>query len=163
MAVAFEIPGKTQIFFNGTLLGQTDADDVPEWEEIINERVINTNGSGPFLPAGVIGLGRFGLIRANLIQVDLVQLELMQRAQGASAVGQIGSLGVLKSFFTIDIRGIIVGSKKYAFPTVRLVESPRKSQIGNMEQKFGFVWQAIPDPAALQTATTPIYTPSLVV
>ena len=163
MAVQFEIPGKTQIFFNGSLLGQTDADDVPEWEEVVNERVINTNGSGPNLPAGVIELGRFVLIRANLVEIDFTQMELMQRAQGAAAVGQIGTLGALKSFFTLEVRGIIVGSKKYLFATVRLIESPRKSQIGNMEQKFSFVWQAIPDPAALQTATTPIYTPSLVV
>lgn len=163
MAVKFEITGKTQIFFNGVVLGQTDADDVPEWEEIVHERPIHTNGSGPNILAGVIELGRSVLIRANLIEIDFTQMELMLRAQGASGVGQIGALGALKAFFTIDIKGIIAGSKKYFFPTVHVIESPGKRQIGNMEQKFNFVWQAMPDPTALQVPTTPIYTPSLVV
>lgn len=163
MAKKFDIKGFSQLKTGATVIGQSDADDLPEWEETIFERLIHTNESGPELPAKVISLGRAALIRVNLIDFDLTQIDLLRKATGATLPGQLGDLGADVPTFPLKLEGKIVGSTIYTFPTCRLIESLGDRQWGLMENKLFFVFASFPDPTTLSTPTTPYWTQSVVV
>lgn len=139
-------------------LGESDANDLPEWEEVVHERPIYTSGSGPNLPAKIISLGRSGILRANLINFDQTLLDAIQTCTGASAVGQLGSLGADVVLFSFAISGSISGSRIYTFPTCRFIDRISDIGWGMQENKKRLMLQAIPHPNALGSATTPLYT-----
>ena len=67
-------------------------------------------------------------------------------------------MGAAIGLISIQILGEISGSKHYTFPKCRFIDAIRFEQWGQIESKLGLVIAAVPDPTALQTATTPLYT-----
>lgn len=171
MAQAFEIKGTTTILTDAVAgdqstfvaLGITDHDDTPENETNNHEHVINTNESGPDMPGKILNLGKTAIIRAVLVRYDTTELAaLTECTDNVAAEGQIGILGADKKTFALQIQGVISGSRKYEFPFCRLAEPYRELDWGNKESRVALVIAAYPDPDALSTATTPLYTVSTV-
>lgn len=164
MASVFEIKGFTQLFTGSTVIGQSDADDLPEWEEQVFERVIHTNESGPEMFAKGISHGRAAIVRVNLIKFDKTQVDILRKAPGATLAGQLGNLGADVPTFALKLESKIVGSDIYTFPTCRMLggEVIGDRQWGLMENKLFFVFASFPDPALLSTATTPYWIKTVV-
>ncbi len=164
MATALEIKGPTRLDTGGVDLGQTDATDVPSWDEMVFQHPIFTNASGPNMPVRILNMGRMGIVTANLIDFDIAALEALLKAPGATLAGQLGKLGASYAvspgvgLFPIAIKGSVSGSRTYSFATCFITDAIRDLQWGIMENKKALTFHAIPDPTALATATTPIWT-----
>lgn len=169
MAQDYEIKGATTIYTDAVLtdtfvaLGITDHDDAPEDEITNHELPIFTNESGPNMPAKVLNMGKTGNIRANLIRWDATQMAAIVEAQnGLVAEGDIGVLGGDKKTFAVRLQGVTSGSRIITFHFCRLIEPFRELDWGNKPSRTSLAIAAYPDPSALGTSTTPLYTISTV-
>ena len=167
MAVAFEVKGKSEIrtgaaagvnfAATANIWGQTDADDLIQYEENIHERKIHTNLSGPELVGKVINLGRSGIIRFGLIEFDATVIDALLKATGASTIGQIGTLGADTILFALSIVPATAGVIGYTFPQCRIVDTTPVTQWGLIETKRAFIIEAMPNPASTLGSTEPLY------
>lgn len=155
MAIAFEIKGKTLIKSGSDVWGMTDAEDTVTVEEVIHQKEIHSNESGPELPAKVINLGRHLVIRAPLTQWDDALIDAQQKAVGATSLGQLGTLGADVRTFALSVIPAISGAKGFTSATCFFIETIPISAWGLMEAKKLLVVKAVPAMNALSTATTP--------
>jgi hypothetical protein len=161
MAASFEIKGKTTVSLGGSAAGQTSADDQITVTEHIGKYEIHTSESGPFIPAGVRETGRFCIIRIPLTQKDEAVINAVRLAQGASAAGQLGTLGAAVSTFAVILTPTITGATIYTFPNCYFVDTVELQGWGvQPESKDVLILKAIPLTTALTTATTTYYTTS---
>lgn len=162
MAIGFKIPGKTLLKQSTDTVGMSDAADFITVRERIFNLNIFSNESGPNVPAKIINHGRLCEIRAPLTQFDRAILDPLMKASGATTLGQIGSLGADITPVSWSVVPAITGATSYTFPKCFFVDAVDVGGWGLQEQKIVIVLWAIPDPAALSTATTAYYTTATV-
>ena len=159
MAQSIHVVGATVVAVGGTTIGQTDESNDIEWEVTLGEKKIYTNASGPVMPAKIVNLGMIGKLAVPLISWDDSAIAgIIQRCSGAAAAGQIGTLGVDLTQFSVTLTTQISGELSYAFPKSRLVDNWKVNKFGYEAKRLVLLFEVIPDPTALATATTALYT-----
>lgn len=169
MAQSFEIKGATTILTDSVLaatfvaLGITDHDDTVAVEVTNHEHLIHTNESGPDMPEKVLNLGLTGKVIMNLVRWDKAQLtSLIETTTASAGEGEIGILGADKKVFALKVVGTTVGSEEFLFPFCRIVEPWRLTEWGSKDSRTSLSIECFPNPAALATATTTLYTKATV-
>lgn len=159
MAQTIHVVGKTTLKLSTSVAGQTDEQNDISAEIFLGEKKIHTNESGPHVPAKIINLGEYAMIRVPLISWDDAVIDVVKkRLAGTATAGQIGVLGSDLTLFQLDLTTTVTGEYSYSFPKVRLVDNWSLGKWGYEGQRLMLIFQAIPDPAALSTATTALYT-----
>lgn len=165
MAQSIEIKGTTTISTDAVApatfvaIGITDHDDTVGVEVTNHEFPIFTNESGPNMPAKILNMGLSGKVTMNLVEWDAVQLKsLVEATSDVAAEGQIGVIGSDKKTFALKVSGNVTGSRVYTFPFCRLVDPWSEIEWGNKDSRISLSIDCYPDPDALSTATTPLYT-----
>lgn len=159
MAQTIHVVGKTTLKLSTSVAGQTDETNDISVQIFPGEKVIHTNESGPHVEAKIINLGEYAMIRVPLISWDDTVIDVVKkRMSGTAAAGQIGVLGGDLTLFQLDITTTVTGEFSYSFPKVRLVDNWEIGKWGYEAQRLMLIFRAIPDPAALSTATTALYT-----
>jgi hypothetical protein len=161
MAKSIKVVGATTLTSTGGTLGQTDDNNDISIQIMPGEKKIHTNQSGPHIPAKVISLGEYATIRVPLIDWDDAVIDAIRKRQTSTTTnGQLGTLGTDLTQFPLNIVTTRVGERSFAFPNTRLVDTVTIEKFGYEPERLMLVFEAIPDPAALGTATTPLYTVS---
>lgn len=158
MAMNWDIPGFCKIQINSVDAGMTDAEDTIRVEEQVKELVLHSNQSGPEMPDKAINLGRVVRLTIPLAKWDPAVVDPVNQTPGASTVGQVGSLGNDVVTFAVKIVPQLAGTYAYNFGLCRMVDNQAIEGFGIKAKKQTLIIEAYPDPSALATATTAVYT-----
>ena len=151
MATAIFVAGPTSIFVNvgsGYVeLGQTDNDSLPQitYSDYIHE--IKTVASGA-TPEELVVQNTSATITVTLVKWDAAILTALQtRQRGAAFTSTVGRLLVADSgTFGVKIAPATVNKTGYTFGRCFVMnDGIAHSQFGNVEQRMGLTFRAIPD------------------
>jgi len=159
MATAIFVAGPTSIFVNvgaGYVeLGQTDNDSLPQVSYSDNIHEIKTVASGA-TPEEMVVQNTSATITVTLVKWDAATLTSLQtRQRGAAYSSTVGRLLVGDSgTFGIKVAPATVGKTGYTFGRCYLMgDAIAHSQFGNVEQRMGLTFRAIPDGSNLLAAS----------
>ena len=159
MATAIFVAGPTSIFVNvgaGYVeLGQTDNDSLPQvtYSDYIHE--IKTVSSGA-TPEEMVVQNTSATITVTLVKWDAAVLTSLQtRQRGAAFSSTVGRLLVQDGgTFGVKIAPATVNKTGYTFGRCFVIgEGFTHSQFGNVEQRMGLTFRAIPDGSNLLAAS----------
>ena len=151
MATAIFVAGPTSIFVNvgsGYVeLGQTDNDSLPQitYSDYIHE--IKTVASGA-TPEELVVQNTSATITVTLVKWDAAILtSLLVRQRGAAYNSTVGRLLVGDSgTFGVQVDPLTAGKTGYTFGRCYFMgDAIAHSQFGNVEQRMGLTFRAIPD------------------
>ena len=158
MATAIFVAGPTSIFVNvgsGYVeLGQTDNDSLPQVSYSDNIHEIKTVASGA-TPEEMVVQNTSATITVTLVKWDAAVLTSLQtRQRGAAYSSTVGRLLVGNSgTFGVQIDPATAGKTGYTFGRCFLMgDGIAHSQFGNVEQRMGLTFRAIPDGSNLLAA-----------
>lgn len=142
---------------SGIVLAQTP--DTPSLisKETVGRRVGHTSASGPLLAAYTVHIGRYLSLAVPALVYDIANLRVLARPPGASADGQLGTLGGLVTYFPLWIVPNATGGEAWEFPFCEYIDTIEIGPHGILEKMFLCQFAAWPDPANLGTATSPYY------
>ena len=159
MATAIFVAGPTSIYVNvgsGYVeLGQTDNDSLPQVSYSDNVHEIKTVSSGA-TPEEMVVQNTSATITVTLVKWDAAVLTSVQtRQRGAAFTSTVGRLLVGDSgTFGVQIDPIAVGKTGYTFGRCFLMgDAITHSQFGNVEQRMGLTFRAIPDGSNILAAS----------
>jgi hypothetical protein len=159
MATAIFVAGPTSIFVNvgaGFVeLGQTDNDSLPQVTYSDNIHEIKTVSSGA-TPEEMVVQNTSATITVTLVKWDAAVLTSLQtRQRGAAFSSTVGRLLVADSgTFGVKIAPATVNKTGYTFGRCFVIgEGFAHSQFGNVEQRMGLTFRAIPDGSNLLAAS----------
>jgi hypothetical protein len=159
MATAIFVAGPTSIFVNvgaGYVeLGQTDNDSLPQVTYSDNIHEIKTVSSGA-TPEEMVVQNTSATITVTLVKWDAAVLTGLQtRQRGAAFSSTVGRLLVADSgTFGVKIAPATVNKTGYTFGRCFVMgEGFAHSQFGNVEQRMGLTFRAIPDGSNLLAAS----------
>jgi hypothetical protein len=159
MATAIFVAGPTSIFVNvgaGFVeLGQTDNDSLPQVTYSDNIHEIKTVSSGA-TPEEMVVQNTSATITVTLVKWDAAVLTSLQtRQRGAAFSSTVGRLLVADSgTFGVKIAPATVNKTGYTFGRCFVMgEGFAHSQFGNVEQRMGLTFRAIPDGSNLLAAS----------
>jgi hypothetical protein len=159
MATAIFVAGPTSIYVNvgsGYVeLGQTDNDSLPQVSYSDNIHEIKTVSSGA-TPEEMVVQNTSATITVTLVKWDAAVLTSVQtRQRGAAFTSTVGRLLVGDSgTFGVQIDPIAVGKTGYTFARCFLMgDAITHSQFGNVEQRMGLTFRAIPDGSNILAAS----------
>lgn len=151
MATAIFVAGPTSIFVNvgaGYVeLGQTDNDSLPQISYSDNIHEIKTVASGA-TPEELVVQNTSATITVTLVKWDAAILtSLLVRQRGAAYNSTVGRLLVGDSgTFGVQIDPLTAGKTGYTFGRCYFSgDAIAHSQFGNVEQRMGLTFRAIPD------------------
>lgn len=151
MATAIFVAGPTSIYVNvgsGYVeLGQTDNDSLPQVSYSDNVHEIKTVSSGA-TPEEMVVQNTSATITVTLVKWDAAVLTSLQtRQRGAAFTSTVGRLLVADGgTFGVQIDPAAVGKTGYTFGRCFLMgDAITHSQFGNVEQRMGLTFRAIPD------------------
>lgn len=151
MATAIFVAGPTSIFVNvgaGYVeLGQTDNDSLPQISYSDNIHEIKTVASGA-TPEELVVQNTSATITVTLVKWDAAILtSLLVRQRGAAYNSTVGRLLVGDSgTFGVQVDPLTAGKTGYTFGRCYLMgDAIAHSQFGNVEQRMGLTFRAIPD------------------
>jgi hypothetical protein len=159
MATAIFVAGPTSIFVNvgaGYVeLGLTDNDSLPQVTYSDNIHEIKTVSSGA-TPEEMVVQNTSATITVTLVKWDAAVLTSLQtRQRGAAFQSTVGRLLVADSgTFGVKIAPATVNKTGYTFGRCFVIgEGFAHSQFGNVEQRMGLTFRAIPDGSNLLAAS----------
>ena len=159
MATAIFVAGPTSIFVNvgaGFVeLGLTDNDSLPQVTYSDNIHEIKTVSSGA-TPEEMVVQNTSATITVTLVKWDAAVLTSLQtRQRGAAFSSTVGRLLVADSgTFGVKIAPATVNKTGYTFGRCFVIgEGFAHSQFGNVEQRMGLTFRAIPDGSNLLAAS----------
>ena len=159
MATAIFVAGPTSIFVNvgaGYVeLGQTDNDSLPQVTYSDNIHEIKTVASGA-TPEEMVVQNTSATITVTLVKWDAAVLTSLQtRQRGAAFTSTVGRLLVADSgTFGVKIAPATVNKTGYTFGRCFVMNDGfTHSQFGNVEQRMGLTFRAIPDGSNLLAAS----------
>lgn len=155
MATEIVISGHTQIYTGEDLIGETDENNDISLRIFVPRKLIRTNLSGPEMYEKAINLGRRALIRIPFVKLDLTVLATFLAGEAASE-GLIGDLGADVPFLPISI--VPDNGDTFTFGFAQVIDNYDIEKWGYEAQKTMVMWEAIPDPTALDDPSTPLYT-----
>ena len=151
MATAIFVAGPTSIFVNvgaGYVeLGQTDNDSLPQVSYSDNIHEIKTVSSGA-TPEEMVVQNTSATITVTLVKWDAaVMTSLQTRQRGAAFTSTVGRLLVADGgTFGVQIDPVTNGKTGYTFGRCYFSgDAIAHSQFGNVEQRMGLTFRAIPD------------------
>ena len=151
MATAIFVAGPTSIFVNvgaGYVeLGQTDNDSLPQVSYSDNIHEIKTVASGA-TPEELVVQNTSATITVTLVKWDAAILtSLLVRQRGAAYNSTVGRLLVGDSgTFGVQVDPLTAGKTGYTFGRCYFMgDAIAHSQFGNVEQRMGLTFRAIPD------------------
>ena len=151
MATAIFVAGPTSIFVNvgaGYVeLGQTDNDSLPQVSYSDNIHEIKTVASGA-TPEEMVVQNTSATITVTLVKWDAAILtSLLVRQRGAAYNSTVGRLLVGDSgTFGVQVDPLTAGKTGYTFGRCYFMgDAIAHSQFGNVEQRMGLTFRAIPD------------------
>ena len=151
MATAIFVAGPTSIFVNvgaGYVeLGQTDNDSLPQISYSDNIHEIKTVASGA-TPEEMVVQNTSATITVTLVKWDAAILtSLLVRQRGAAYNSTVGRLLVGDSgTFGVQVDPLTAGKTGYTFGRCYFMgDAIAHSQFGNVEQRMGLTFRAIPD------------------
>ena len=151
MATAIFVAGPTSIFVNvgaGYVeLGQTDNDSLPQISYSDNIHEIKTVASGA-TPEELVVQNTSATITVTLVKWDAAILtSLLVRQRGAAYNSTVGRLLVGDSgTFGVQVDPLTAGKTGYTFGRCYFMgDAIAHSQFGNVEQRMGLTFRAIPD------------------
>lgn len=128
-------------------LGLTDNDSLPQMTFTDNVHEVKTVASGA-VPEELILQNTQATVSCTLVKWDAsVYTSLLQRQRGAEYSTTVGKLLVNSSgTFGVKITPTANGKDAYAFGRCFIVgDAVTQSQFGNVEQRLGLTFRAIPD------------------
>jgi hypothetical protein len=159
MATAIFVSGPTSIFVNvgaGYVeLGQTDNDSLPQVSYTDNIHEIKTVSSGA-TPEEMVVQNSSATITVTLVKWDAAVLTSMQtRQRGGAFTSTVGRLLIADSgTFGVKISPATAGKTGYTFGRCYFMgDAIANSQFGNVEQRIGLTFRAIPDGSNLLAAS----------
>ena len=159
MATAIFVAGPTSIFVNvgaGYVeLGQTDNDSLPQVSYSDNIHEIKTVASGA-TPEEMVVQNTSATITVTLVKWDAAILtSLLVRQRGAAYNSTVGRLLVGDSgTFGVQVDPLTAGKTGYTFGRCYFMgDAIAHSQFGNVEQRMGLTFRAIPDGSNLLAAS----------
>ena len=159
MATAIFVAGPTSIYVNvgsGYVeLGQTDNDSLPQVSYSDNIHEIKTVSSGA-TPEEMVVQNTSATITVTLVKWDAsVMTSLQARQRGAAFTSTVGRLLVADGgTFGVQIDPAAVGKTGYTFGRCFLMgDAITHSQFGNVEQRMGLTFRAIPDGSNILAAS----------
>ena len=160
MATAIFVAGPTKIQVNlgaGYVdFGLTDNDSLPQITYTDNVHEIKTVASGA-APAELVLQNTTAVISCTLVKWDAAYLTaLAVRERGAEYTTTVGRLLINGSgTFGVKILPLTAGKTSYTFSTCLLMgDAINHSNFGNVEQRLGLTFKAIPDPTTNVLATS---------
>ena len=151
MATAIFVAGPTSIYVNvgsGYVeLGQTDNDSLPQISYSDNIHEIKTVASGA-TPEELVVQNTSATITVTLVKWDAAILtSLLVRQRGAAYNSTVGRLLVGDSgTFGVQVDPLTAGKTGYTFGRCYFMgDAIAHSQFGNVEQRMGLTFRAIPD------------------
>ena len=151
MATAIFVAGPTSIYVNvgaGYVeLGQTDNDSLPQISYSDNIHEIKTVASGA-TPEELVVQNTSATITVTLVKWDAAVLtSLLVRQRGAAYNSTVGRLLVGDSgTFGVQVDPLTAGKTGYTFGRCYFMgDAIAHSQFGNVEQRMGLTFRAIPD------------------
>jgi hypothetical protein len=151
MATQIFVAGPTSIFVNvgaGYVeLGQTDNDSLPQISYSDNIHEIKTVASGA-TPEELVVQNTSATITVTLVKWDAAILtSLLVRQRGAAYNSTVGRLLVGDSgTFGVQVDPLTAGKTGYTFGRCYFSgDAIAHSQFGNVEQRMGLTFRAIPD------------------
>ena len=151
MATAIFVAGPTSIYVNvgsGYVeLGQTDNDSLPQISYSDNIHEIKTVASGA-TPEELVVQNTSATITVTLVKWDAAILtSLLVRQRGAAYNSTVGRLLVGDSgTFGVQVDPLTAGKTGYTFGRCYFSgDAIAHSQFGNVEQRMGLTFRAIPD------------------
>ena len=159
MATAIFVAGPTSIYVNvgaGYVeLGQTDNDSLPQISYSDNIHEIKTVASGA-TPEELVVQNTSATITVTLVKWDAAILtSLLVRQRGAAYNSTVGRLLVGDSgTFGVQVDPLTAGKTGYTFGRCYFMgDAIAHSQFGNVEQRMGLTFRAIPDGSNLLAAS----------
>lgn len=153
MATSIFVAGPTTITVNigGTVsvLGYTDNDSLPQMTFTDNIHEIKTVASGA-VPEEMVVTNTSAIITATLVKWDsTIFTNLITRQRGQEGTPTVGRLLINGSgTFGVSIIPVASGKTSYTFSTCYLVgDAINHSNFGNVEQRLGLTFKAIPLPS----------------
>ena len=167
MAKSMNVAGQTLIKTGSVVLGVAIEEPSAMFRIVPHEAEFHDTGSGPDIPRKVIYTGRTAVISATLGDCDHEEILLLSKAPGAASaaagIGQIGTLGADVTTFPITLEPLRSGLLAYTFPTCRFREEWTNENWGvGHVNRWSLVLESYPDPTALNTSTTALFTTSVV-
>jgi hypothetical protein len=151
MATSIFVAGPTSIYVNvgaGYVeLGQTDNDSLPQISYSDNIHEIKTVASGA-TPEELVVQNTSATITVTLVKWDAAILtSLLVRQRGAAYNSTVGRLLVGDSgTFGVQVDPLTAGKTGYTFGRCYVSgDAIAHSQFGNVEQRMGLTFRAIPD------------------
>ena len=172
MAEIIHVPGPTQIFIDGSGLGFTDNDVLPEFTiEQFNAPV--TTSVGGDAPEEYVNLGSMATINFTLVKWEPGLMVVLEHgAPDATVAGAIGTIGQTwfgkgqavpgsDQSFVVDVKPLLAGKIQYSFPRCVLngPDAFRYIDWGNQGRKVAISFVAVPD----DSSPRKLYTPSATV
>lgn len=136
-------------------LGMTDNDNLPQMTFTDNVHEVKTVASGA-VPEELILQNTQATISCTLVKWDATQYSnLIARQRGAAYTTTVGKLLVNGSgTFAVKILPTTNGKTSYTFGRAFLIgDAVAQSQFGNVEQRLGLTFRAIPDGSNVLCAT----------
>lgn len=160
MATAIFVAGPTKIQVNygsGYVdLGYTDNDNLPQITYTDNVHEVKTVASGA-VPEELILQNTSAVVSCTLVKWDAAVLTaLAVRERGAEYTTTVGRLLINGSgTFGVKILPTTAGKTSYTFGTCLLMgDAINHSNFGNVEQRLGLTFKAIPTPSTNVLATS---------
>jgi hypothetical protein len=150
-------PCKIQVALGGAYsdLGYTDNDNLPQITYTDNIHEVKTVASGAVAEELIVQNSK-AVISATLVKWDAsVWSSLLQRQRGAAYAATVGRMLVNDSgTFGVKILPTQQAKTYYAFARCYLLgDAVAHSQFGNVEQRLGLTFQAIPDQSNVLATT----------
>jgi hypothetical protein len=160
MPTAIFVAGPTKIQVNlgaGFVdLGLTDNDSLPQITYTDNVHEIKTVASGA-VPEEMVLQNTTAVISCTLVKWDAANLTaLAVRERGAEYTTTVGRLLINgNGTFGVKILPLTAGKTSYTFATCMIMgDAINHSNFGNVEQRLGLTFKAIPTPSTNVLATS---------
>jgi hypothetical protein len=160
MATEIFVAGPTKIQVNlgaGYVdLGLTDNDSLPQITYTDNVHEIKTVASGA-VPEEMVLQNTTAVISCTLVKWDAANLTaLAVRERGAEYTTTVGRLLINgNGTFGVKILPLTAGKTSYTFATCMIMgDAINHSNFGNVEQRLGLTFKAIPTPSTNVLATS---------